>query len=698
MLEILAIVWLCNKNKANALARGRKPGGFVGLTIALWFGLEFIGILVGMATEMGLGAYVLGLVLAIIGGVISYVVAKNVRPGDYVAPSTIMAANVTQNAQQLTAPARIDIVRESSMVGAAVKWTFTLNGQELGRLGNGQAMTVYTSLSQNVLVAKDAYGTEITPLMFGAQSGGHAELHFKVNRFIPESSTGLLAADAAQPTAKDSLAQEAAFCIKCGTPIEQGMSFCLKCGAPRAAMPQSTNEIPGAAPFVTDAAPFISAATPSSVPLAPEDRPKRVVWAALTIFGAWVLLLLLQAAIGMGMFFNLPAGFILTDLMLGAGVYLLIRRESKYRLIGGGILLVEALAVPLNIAAMNVASRMLGSIEDLFHYYMIWPNLGCALIAAAIAAGLALLFSSIWRAQLDKKRIYATGWIAAGGAVIFGLLRILILYIPHVGKMLPVPVFINNISGYLIDAAVIGLSVMVFAGITRQSKDRLRLSVWAIVWCSLCSVAMLASLITSIAGGIWAPSLLILMLAALTGFILLLCGQRIGFFLSLIAVSVYLISSFDTSLQQIIMGSFAGVATLISAVIGAANPIITWFSIRRAWMGIGSLNQSAAYRWQPEGEKTVRTFSKVVAIVNLVVGAFFFILPFPFIINDSYEPSMMASMLPGLAVVIFAIFAIISFFGKKSRYHTWLDVLMRVLFWIVCAVIAGALVAAAINA
>ena len=86
MLEILAIIWLCNKNKTNALANGRKPGGFVGLTIALWFGLEFVGVMIGLMTEMGVGAYVLGLVLAIIGGVISYVVAKNSKPGDYVAP------------------------------------------------------------------------------------------------------------------------------------------------------------------------------------------------------------------------------------------------------------------------------------------------------------------------------------------------------------------------------------------------------------------------------------------------------------------------------------------------------------------------------------------------------------------------------------------------------------------------------------
>ena len=47
MLEILFIIFLSNKNKANAISRGRKPGMFIGLTIGLWFGLEFLGAFIG---------------------------------------------------------------------------------------------------------------------------------------------------------------------------------------------------------------------------------------------------------------------------------------------------------------------------------------------------------------------------------------------------------------------------------------------------------------------------------------------------------------------------------------------------------------------------------------------------------------------------------------------------------------------------
>lgn len=86
MLEILGIILLSNKDKANAIKRERKPGGFVGLTIGLWFGLELIGGMIGSAAGLELGAYGLAILFAAIGGVVSYLIAKNCKPGDYIPP------------------------------------------------------------------------------------------------------------------------------------------------------------------------------------------------------------------------------------------------------------------------------------------------------------------------------------------------------------------------------------------------------------------------------------------------------------------------------------------------------------------------------------------------------------------------------------------------------------------------------------
>ena len=86
MLEIIAIVLLCNTNKKNAIARGRKPGVFMALTIVLWIGLEMVGMLIGQAAELDVGAYALAIVFAIGGGAASYFITKNCKPGTFVDP------------------------------------------------------------------------------------------------------------------------------------------------------------------------------------------------------------------------------------------------------------------------------------------------------------------------------------------------------------------------------------------------------------------------------------------------------------------------------------------------------------------------------------------------------------------------------------------------------------------------------------
>jgi len=82
MLEILFIAYLCKKNAAKAKFRGKKPGGFIALTILLWFGMEFLGGLIGGAADMGIGAYVLALAMAGLGGFISHGIAANCKVGN----------------------------------------------------------------------------------------------------------------------------------------------------------------------------------------------------------------------------------------------------------------------------------------------------------------------------------------------------------------------------------------------------------------------------------------------------------------------------------------------------------------------------------------------------------------------------------------------------------------------------------------
>ena len=117
MLEILALYYLSRKNKANALVRGRKPGFFLAMTFILWFGMELLGLFLGAYLGGQVGAYLMGLTFAVIGGVISYVLAKNCKPGEYELPADKLAKAVEQYAQPLAVPSGIRIVREGGFAG-----------------------------------------------------------------------------------------------------------------------------------------------------------------------------------------------------------------------------------------------------------------------------------------------------------------------------------------------------------------------------------------------------------------------------------------------------------------------------------------------------------------------------------------------------------------------------------------------------
>lgn len=240
MLEIFGIILLCNKNKQNALARGRRPGGFVALTICLWVGLEFIGIIAGNAAELGFATYLIAILMAGLGGFISFIISKNCRRGNYVPPEKAVSRDLTANAERLQTPAQLTVIRDGSMYGAALSWKFILNNTEIGSLGNSQMLTVTTDVKQNVLIAKDAYGVEIPPFVFEVMPGASAEIHFKGNRFIPEQSAGLLILTPMSQTAPPSApafppenvqpAARASFCFNCGAPLSEGDLFCAGCG------------------------------------------------------------------------------------------------------------------------------------------------------------------------------------------------------------------------------------------------------------------------------------------------------------------------------------------------------------------------------------------------------------------------------------------------------------------------------------
>lgn len=88
MLEFFAVFWLCRANKKIATDKGRRPGGFIALTIVLWIVFETIGIIAGYIITGGdrYPSMFIGLMCAGLGGLIAFLITKLFPQGDYVEP------------------------------------------------------------------------------------------------------------------------------------------------------------------------------------------------------------------------------------------------------------------------------------------------------------------------------------------------------------------------------------------------------------------------------------------------------------------------------------------------------------------------------------------------------------------------------------------------------------------------------------
>lgn len=81
MLEILLLVALTNRIGRICEEKGRKAGGFKGLTVLLWFGGEIIGAAIGFSLGVeGAGVYLFALGGAAVGAGISVLIANNLKP------------------------------------------------------------------------------------------------------------------------------------------------------------------------------------------------------------------------------------------------------------------------------------------------------------------------------------------------------------------------------------------------------------------------------------------------------------------------------------------------------------------------------------------------------------------------------------------------------------------------------------------
>jgi hypothetical protein len=81
MLEIIFLVRFVRHLSRLAKSKGRG-GGWGGLGVAMWFGGEILGFVVGGVGDLGAGSYLLALVFAACGATAAHFIVKSLRPAD----------------------------------------------------------------------------------------------------------------------------------------------------------------------------------------------------------------------------------------------------------------------------------------------------------------------------------------------------------------------------------------------------------------------------------------------------------------------------------------------------------------------------------------------------------------------------------------------------------------------------------------
>ncbi|MDR2437213.1 MAG: hypothetical protein LBD17_03995 [Endomicrobium sp.] len=186
-LSLLCTLIIINAKIANS--RGRKGGMFAFLTFVLWVVFGLLGAFLAYMVSGGKMQPILitATVFAIIGGIISYLIARNCTTGDYIA----LEGDKLLLASPLDTPVTLTIQREKSSLSKFVPYSVSLNGVEIGDLKNGESIQSSTNLVENGMSVVSQQGIDLKPFYFIVKAGTNALITFNSSRFMPELCRGI---------------------------------------------------------------------------------------------------------------------------------------------------------------------------------------------------------------------------------------------------------------------------------------------------------------------------------------------------------------------------------------------------------------------------------------------------------------------------------------------------------------------------
>lgn len=210
MLEIIALIYLWRANGANARMRGKKAIKYQLLTLALWFGMELAGVVIGMLFIGALfseaytiyGSYLFGIIGAVFGGYLSHHLAKSgpiTNASSHHHENSVTNHSLEQggymfnemestNESHLKIPATVFIREELGGYGGNQD-LFYLNGNYIGSLYPGMECILKTAMIKNTITigspSVDPTDTKHS-VRFVAAENGKVEIYASEGCFIPE--------------------------------------------------------------------------------------------------------------------------------------------------------------------------------------------------------------------------------------------------------------------------------------------------------------------------------------------------------------------------------------------------------------------------------------------------------------------------------------------------------------------------------
>jgi hypothetical protein len=183
MLEIFAIAFLASSNSKIAQGKRRSPVAFALLTVGLWVGFEFIGAIVGAFVGEGLIPYVFALLFAGIGGLISYLIVKNISTGTYISAAEKKIIETFKASRPLTEPGTIIFTNEQN---ANSKYCYLYNNNEMIQgVEPGESVTITANQSANALsISFEPIGGAFSPFLVQISEGETKNVRYMHGVFI----------------------------------------------------------------------------------------------------------------------------------------------------------------------------------------------------------------------------------------------------------------------------------------------------------------------------------------------------------------------------------------------------------------------------------------------------------------------------------------------------------------------------------